>query len=367
MSNKNNNGNTNGRRGNGKGNQLVKAPVAARRNRVRRAPHIQSNDRMERVKHKEYIADVTLEPLFAPQSVIFQPGLAAFQWLSVKATRWQQYRVNSLKFEYETVNNTGQNGKVQLAFEYNADEALPADSKTLSNYHNCAQGAPWRSSIVTVVDPTAIHGTGPRKYTRTSSVASDSLAYDAGKIVYAATDASGASQVIGNLWVHYDITFYVAQVSSTISLPHNFSCWMADAQVDLTPGVGKPLTFGTKVVESNGITYDDAKGEFTLPEGNYEVQMTGTAEKKIGDAKSVTQTLQWTVDGVAQTIGSYLPFTPGTAQIGQTVAETIGSILYVPVTKSGAKLVLNAVQGGLSTLTGIAYPADRRSISFRRY
>lgn len=192
--------------------QVASAYASAQRSAL---PVINSSQNTSRVVHRELIANIVGSATFSvPFSFPLNPGMSqTFPWLSVIAQQWEQYRFNSLRFCYYTRTGTTTIGSLQLIADYDAADSAPLSEFIASSYQDVVEDAPWKD-IFCELKSSSLHAMGPRKYIRTGPLAAnlDIKTYDSGTMFVGTTDASG-SPPWGKLWVEYDVTFSVPQIS----------------------------------------------------------------------------------------------------------------------------------------------------------
>jgi hypothetical protein len=193
--------------------QAASAYASAQRSAL---PVINSSQNTSRVVHRELIANIVGSGAFSvPFSFPLNPGMSqTFPWLSVIAQQWEQYRFNSLRFCYYTRTGTQTVGSLQLIADYDAADSAPISEFVASSYQDVVEDAPWKD-IHCELMPSSLHAMGPKKYIRTGPLAPnlDIKTYDCGTMFIGTTDASGTPPW-GKLWVEYDVTFSVPQLSN---------------------------------------------------------------------------------------------------------------------------------------------------------
>jgi len=193
--------------------QVASAYASAQRSAL---PVINSSQNTSRVVHRELIANIVGSETFSvPLSFPLNPGMSqTFPWLSVIAQQWEQYRFNSLRFCYYTRTGTQTVGSLQLIADYDAADSAPVSEFIASSYQDVVEDAPWKD-IHCELMPSSLHAMGPKKYIRTGPLAAnlDIKTYDCGTMFIGTTDSSGTPPW-GKLWVEYDVTFSVPQLSA---------------------------------------------------------------------------------------------------------------------------------------------------------
>jgi hypothetical protein len=177
-------------------------------------------------RRSEFLADVVGSVGFANSTINIpiNPGLSAsFAWLSQIAPAYEFYRFSYLAYEYRSTSGevvSGNNpaiGKVVLATNYDVLDVPFEDKREIENYEGNASGAPNQPIIRHVVNTN-----GKRmgqvlpyteRYVRSGAVPSNSPlggsgdphAYDIGLFQLATSGMPADGNVIGELWVTYEI------------------------------------------------------------------------------------------------------------------------------------------------------------------
>jgi hypothetical protein len=236
-------------------NKTVSVPVALTKPTSTQKPHITGNpykgpNSPMKVRHREYILDVisdTDSSVFVNRQLPIQPGLSTvFPWLSTIAARFESYRFNRLRFIYEPVVPTTSSGSVMMAIDFDASDSAATSKVQLMSYHNAVRIAPW-SQTHYESDQGDLWKFGTQRYIRTSPTAGDIKTYDVGTFQIATQGVSvlgtNDPQVLGELYVEYDVDFYTPQIESgTIQSTASLVC----------SGAGGPV-FGNVVINSSSM------------------------------------------------------------------------------------------------------------------
>lgn len=168
-----------------------------------------------RVRHREFIWDITASNPFEYDEFDVNPGIAAtFPWLAAIASRFESYRFHSLKFVYESAVSTAASGAVMMAVDYDASDAGPANKTTLMSYKDAARSAPW-DHCEFVASSEDLHKLKTH-YVRSGVVpGTDIKTYDVGKL-YVATQGQDATwnNLVGELYVEYDVELLTPQLNN---------------------------------------------------------------------------------------------------------------------------------------------------------
>ena len=167
-----------------------------------------------RIRHREYIADVSGSQAFSSRQYQLQPGLTQlFPWLSRFASCYEQYRIMGLVVEFKSTSASALNstntalGVVGMVTQYDAHEPPFQNKQEAENYLGCQSCSPSQSMLHFVE---CAKGQNPldKLYVRTAALGegADVKFYDMG-ILNVFTAGMQAAAVIGELWVSYDIEF----------------------------------------------------------------------------------------------------------------------------------------------------------------
>lgn len=204
-----------------------------------------------RVCHREFIKDV-LVPLdpqaFTNIAQKINPGNEQlFPWLATIAPSYSQYRFNGLVFEFRTMSSDitagGALGTVVMATDYDAIDSPYVDKITMENSQYAVSSKPSRSMMHAIeCDPSIT--TQKLYYTRDGSLDntanSDTRFYDMGLFQIATKGLPGtAGQVMGELWVTYDVSFYKPELNN----PNNQS-----ASIKAQTAISKTAVFGSEPI-----------------------------------------------------------------------------------------------------------------------
>jgi len=177
------------------------------------------------IKHREYIADISMAGApFTLQTFNINPGLSAsFPYLSAIASNFQQYRFKGLVFEFKTTSATalvsGTNtamGSVMLAVQYRSDAPNFATKTQLLNEMWSVDTVP-STNVVLPVECAPAETVLTHQYIRTGGVGTgDIKMFDLGLLSVATQGGqSGQNNIVGELWVSYDVELLKPQLSNS--------------------------------------------------------------------------------------------------------------------------------------------------------
>lgn len=226
--------------------QIRSAPLASSRIMRTGVPDISGSayagDGRMRVRHREYIKDISGSVAFSASSLSINPGdSSTFPWLSVLAAEFESYLFRSLKFEFETQKSASTSGSLMLAVDFDAADSVPLNKQQLMAYHNAVRSAVWEECCY-LSSRKDLEKFGVQRYVRLGSLAEnlDIKTYDVGNLIVA-TQGESDTSAIGELYVEYDVELITPQISNDVS---------AYNSVHISSGVG-----ATRALPFNAATY----------------------------------------------------------------------------------------------------------------
>jgi len=198
--------------------QALSAPVATsivmRTGVPRLENSIVGGDARIRVRHREYISDVTGAASFTCQQFPINPGMVAvFPWLSSIAQNYESYKFRALQFEYEPRCSTATAGSVMSAIDYDAADSVPTNKVEIMAQHNAVSSALWEENCF-MGDKADLTKFGVQRYIRTGALAAnlDIKTYDVGNLNLASQGGPGTD--VGELYVVYDVELMTPQLGA---------------------------------------------------------------------------------------------------------------------------------------------------------
>ncbi len=314
--------------GGGRSRQMMSAPVAQSRKFLNSEPQISSSSNGDiRVRHREYFADLSGSVAFATNSFSVNPGLASmFPWLSQVAGRYETYRVNRLRFSYETEAATSATGTVLIVLDTDAADAAPVSKSDALTYKIKNRGAPWQPFDLDAPRLDDMGGLS-RKYVRQGSLAAnlDIKTYDVGTL-YPCTIGQANTNVVGELYVEYDISFYTPQIIPSVT---------QSAKISDTAGLASNVMFGTSPTITGSLPISvNATGDTLTFNSECELYVNATfagtvMSGNLANAGTCTFTAQTAVYNSGATTGSapcIIRASPGQTFIPSVTATTITSM-----------------------------------------
>jgi hypothetical protein len=168
-------------------------------------------DKGVRVVHKEFIGTINATVGYTNQRFSINPGVSAtFPWLSTVASAFQKYKMNGLIFYFKStaasmVASTDNSlGAVMGVTQYNPYELEPETMPQFLNISGAMEDKPSRDCIFPL-ECDRFHSLYPTYFVRAHHVSDDLAKYDPG-VFNLATNGMLGTNVVGQLWVAYDVT-----------------------------------------------------------------------------------------------------------------------------------------------------------------
>jgi len=201
------------------------APVSVSRTNISTAPSYKGSKRGVCISHKEFIGNVYGSVGYTNNTYRIQPGVKRdFPWLANVAGNFEQYRIKRLEYRYITRASTSAVGSVLMSFDYDAADEAPVSELIQATYEDTVETNVWRDVIIRA-NPNSLHTPEAHKFVRGDFLppGTDLRLYDCGFLIVGVTGTASA-ELIGKLWVVYEIEFYTPQLSTTT--PSLWTCSM---------------------------------------------------------------------------------------------------------------------------------------------
>lgn len=187
-------------------------------------PVMHSSKESVRIRHREFLGDVyspATASAFSLATYAINPGVTGtFPFLSTIAQQFQQYRFQGLAFEFKSTSAlamaSGTNlamGTVMMAAQYRANAPLFTNKLVLMNEMWSVDGRP-SDCFMLPIECAPSESSLDVLYVRTGSLATandDLKFYDLARLSLAMTGISATSQILGELWVTYDVELFKPQ------------------------------------------------------------------------------------------------------------------------------------------------------------
>jgi len=225
------------------------------------------------VRHKEFIGEIRGSTAFTVQQIHqLNPGLSyTFPWLSRIAAQYAEYRIKGAVFHYVPTSGdvatttNGALGTVMIQTSYRATDTPPTSKVEMLNEYWASEASPTDPFCHPLeCDPK--ENPYNVQYVRTGELtSSDSqLLYDLGTTYVATSGQQASGNVLGDLWLTYEIELRKPVIASSVSSPVKR---IDSASLNYVPSTTS--WFGDTKMVSNGnllVTYDNSNG-ITFPKG----------------------------------------------------------------------------------------------------
>jgi hypothetical protein len=235
------------------------------------------------VRHREFLTEVKGSTTFTVRSSFpINPGMAeTFPWLSNIATQFQQYRIRGMVYHYiptsgSIATSSPSLGSVMLQTVYRASDVAPSGKVELLNEYWSSEVVPSETFAHPVECNPAENPFNVQYVRATAPPAGESkLLYDLGTTYLAVSGQQANDQVLGDLWVTYEIELKKPVLYSPINNSNTFWAVRLDS----------PSNFfsGTQTNSEGNMTIGYTGAVMTLPSdliGTYEIvlrlQTTGS-------------------------------------------------------------------------------------------
>lgn len=204
------------KRGNGRRKKRVpktRQALATARGFETRGMQLTHRGFSQRIRHTEFLRTLAGSVAYSYAQYPLNPGIVrTFPWLGTQAQKWEQYHVHSFRVHYRPRCAATTSGSVMMAIDYDPADEPPTSEAQIMTYYGAQENAAWKEISISA-DPSAIHGLGPRKFTRSISTSGDSRTFDFGRLYLATVGMAGATDV-GKIFVEYDIELFVPQTET---------------------------------------------------------------------------------------------------------------------------------------------------------
>jgi len=190
-------------------------------------PSFGETDRSTRICHREYIGDLISGPTGAPtlfdtwENVGVNPGLLdSFAWLSQIAQNYDTYKFNGIVYEFKSMSGsaTGANtqlGNIIFSAQYNSTNLPFTNKLQMENYQGACSCNPSENMLFGIeCDPKDLPL--DHLYVRSGQVRNNQSKqfYDLCSLQIATQGVPTANQILGEIWVTYDVDLYQPKLYS---------------------------------------------------------------------------------------------------------------------------------------------------------
>lgn len=197
---------------------------------IRSAPRLearfQSEHHMTRVTNREYLGDIvgTGSTAFSARSFQVQPGLwGGMPWGSATFGSFERYRIRGIVYEFisstsaNVIGSAGQlapMGNILMTCQYRSDAPTFASRLQMENSDDCVSVRPDQKIMYGLE---CAYSTQNDYYVRSGSTITPSITEDYAKLTIAQVGVNAAAgQIIGELWVAYDIEVFMPKMPLVI-------------------------------------------------------------------------------------------------------------------------------------------------------
>lgn len=241
-------------------------------------PAMHSNGQCVRIAHREYLGDIySSTQAFVRTDFPLNPGMMeTFPWLAPLANQFVNYRLMGAVVEFISQGtdyaNTAGLGYVALATQYNALAPVFANKRDMLNYEFANADKPSRS-FAHWIECRPDEVATPERYVRAGTIPTnaDLRLYDHGRLSVAVGGNSANGQIIGQLWISYDVEFYFPRSGEAEAGVINFSSWFTPTVTAADPLGGGTTVYGSR---STFLMLGISSTAFTFPanmRGDYQV------------------------------------------------------------------------------------------------
>lgn len=230
-------------------------------------PTFQGSQHTVRIKHREYLGDVTSSVGFQMYSTYsLNPGVShTFPWLSKVAQNFQSYKMHGCLFEFNSTSADALNsvntalGTVVMATQYNSAAPEFLSKAEMEQYEFSCSTRPSKSLIHPIECATG-ESVMDHLYVRNDTTqAVPPQFYDIGNFQIA-TVGMQAAATIGELWVTYDVELFKPRIDPGGTWPGQYAHFQ-----NLLPAAG--AAFGPIARHGTGPLPCQAVGDFlTFPD-----------------------------------------------------------------------------------------------------
>jgi len=222
------------------------------------------------VRHKEFLGEIRGSTTFTVQQEFsLNPGLSTtFPWLSDIAKKFQEYRVKGMVFHYVPTSGSAVSttnpalGSVMLQTTYRASDTAPASKVEMLNEYWSSEACPCEAFAHPIeCDPK--ENPFSTQYVRGGLIpATDNiLMYDLGKTFVATSGMPATGNVVGDLWITYEIELRKPVLNSSVSESQEWAKWSGLAPTNSS-------MFGTTTIVNTGnLPISITNNVVTFPKG----------------------------------------------------------------------------------------------------
>lgn len=242
-------------------------------------PEMHSGGQSIVVRHKEFLGEIVGSTGFTVQQTYdLNPGLAyTFPWLAEIARCFQEYRVRGMVFHYVPTSGNAINGtnpaigSVMIQTSYRATESAPTSKVEMLNEYWAAEAAP-NEAFCHPIECDPKENPFNVQYVRSGALPAteNQLMYDLGRTFVATSGQAASGNVIGDLWVTYEVELKKPLVTSSV-ISRRKSC-----TISVGPTISTTAWFGTSTTQQRiqgSLACTALNNVLTFPKGSYGVYL----------------------------------------------------------------------------------------------
>ena len=262
----------------GSGDYTIQSNSLARQSPNGMIPAMHNNSQSVVVRHREFLSEVISSTAFTVQQQLpINPGISTtFPWLSSIAAQYEEYRIKGMVYHYVPTSGMAVSstnpalGSVMLQTTYRANAVAPTSKMEMMNEYWASESIPSDSFCHPIEcnpreNPFNVH------YVRTGAVpAGDSpLLYDYGKTFLAVTGNPANGNVLGEVWISYEIELRKPVLTGINDLALSSFTSTATATLDSSHMFGTNMsTLGNTMAAPITFTNGAATGSINFAPGN---------------------------------------------------------------------------------------------------
>lgn len=233
-------------------------------------PMMHNESQSVTIRHREYLGEIRGNTSFTiDSSYQLNPGNSStFPWLSGIANKFQEYRVKGAVYHYVPTSGSAISstnaalGSVMISTSYRANDSPPSSKTEMLNEY-CSNEAMPSEPFCHPIECDPKENPFNVMYVRTGDVPSEDsrLMYDLGVTYVAVSGQQATGNVLGDLWLTYEIELKKPIVAS------NVTSTVASSQLNMISSSSLSALFtGTQQIDGTlGVTY--AGNTIALPVG----------------------------------------------------------------------------------------------------
>lgn len=163
------------------------------------------------VSHREMIDTVAGSVGFNVNTIVnLTPSDVCFSWLSRLAENFEEWRLNSLVFTYESSKAATSPGLIYMAPDYDTTDAAPTSGAIMASYQDAVSGNAY-CSLRCALRPASLHRHHKELFTGSPAAGTDPHTYYGGNF-FLATEGCADTTIHGRLFAEYSVTLMIPEL-----------------------------------------------------------------------------------------------------------------------------------------------------------